>query len=881
MPWPRATRSAPPATFRWTASTLSFRSTRWSATFATWKRSRCGAGPKAPVYIQDVGYVQDSSDAPTGYALANGRRAVYILVTKRADASTMSVVNAVKAALPDMQAVLPPDIHVSYEFDQLPYVTRAIWGVVSEGALGAVLVGLMILLFLRDWRSAIIVLLNIPLALMAAVVALWLTRTDDQRDDPGRTCAGHRHSGGRGDRGDREHPHPDGPRPFDCQGRAAGKCADRRPAAVGDGLHPGRVHFVVLHAGRAAGDVRALVAGRRVLDGGLVSAVQHVRPRALRLAVASRAARTMAATLADPASAAVPTSIRLPDCHGLACVPAPSIASGKGTSGYWRGSSASAGVSWPPISPCLLAIIWGLGSRLGTEIFPTIDTGQFRLRIRAPDGTDIDQTEQIALKALAVIRDAAGADNVETSLGYLGTIGSSYPINGVFQWMRGPEEAIMWVALKRESGIHVEQFKEELRGQLAQALPGVHFSFEPADIINEVMSFGSPTPVEVAVNGPDFAETRPYAAKLMDEMGKLPGLRDLQIVQSLDYPMVQVDVDRKKAGTVYVTPNDVAKSLAEATSSSRFTVPNFWADPKTGIGYQVQVEVPRPVVRSPKGIKPIGSIDDLKMVPVKHNAAGQVLVRDVATVSTGTMPGEIDRYNMKRQVSMTANIAGTDLGSVSRQVAAALRRCRRAPARRQGRGPRADSADARHAQRAGHRARAGDCRHFPAAVGQFSVVAAVAGHRLHGPCGHCRGGGDALPDPHDVEHPVLHRRDHGRRRGDGQRDSAGHLCREPAPGTAGAGRGDAVRGGGRGRGSRLRPILMTTCAMMAGMLPMALALGESGQQNAPLGRAVIGGLAAATAATLFVLPSRLRLGAVARRTRVGVARSRRPRERLL
>ena len=131
-------------------------------------------GPQAPVYIRDVGYVRDSTDAPTGYALVDGRRSVYIVVTKRADASTLSVVDEVKAALPDMQAVLPPDIHVSYEFDQSPYVTRSIWGVVSEGALGAVLVGLMILLFLRDWRSALIVLLNIPLALMAAVVALWL-----------------------------------------------------------------------------------------------------------------------------------------------------------------------------------------------------------------------------------------------------------------------------------------------------------------------------------------------------------------------------------------------------------------------------------------------------------------------------------------------------------------------------------------------------------------------------------------------------------------------------------------------------------------------------------------------------------------------------------
>ena len=253
------------------------------------------SGPKAPVYIRDVGYVQDSSDAPTGYALADGRRAVYILVTKRADASTMSVVNAVKAALPDMQAVLPPDIHVSYEFDQLPYVTRAIWGVVSEGALGAVLVGLMILLVPaglaeRDRRPV-----EYPPGADGGRGRALAQRADHQRDDPGRTGPGHRHSGGRGDRGDREHPHPDGPRPLDCQGRAAGKCADRRSAALGDGLHPGRVHFVVLHAGRAAGDVRALVAGRRVLDGGLVSAVQHVRPRALRLAVASRASRTIAA----------------------------------------------------------------------------------------------------------------------------------------------------------------------------------------------------------------------------------------------------------------------------------------------------------------------------------------------------------------------------------------------------------------------------------------------------------------------------------------------------------------------------------------------------------------------------------------------------------
>ena len=188
------------------------------------------------------------------------------------------------------------------------------------------------------------------------------------------------------------------------------------------------------------------------------------------------------------------------------------------------------------------------------------------------------------------------------------------------------------------------------------------------------------------------------------------------------------------------------------------------------------------------------------MVPVKRNAAGQVLVRDVATVSPGTMPGEIDRYNMQRQVSMTANVAGTDLGSVCAGICSGAR-AGGPPPRRQGRCPRADSRDARHARRAGPGAGPGRGGDLPAAVGQFPVVAAVAGHRLHRPGGHCRRGADALPDPHDAEHPVVHRRDHGGRRGDGQRHSAGHLRRKPAAEGAVGAAAAAVEGAA----SRLRP----------------------------------------------------------------------------
>ena len=204
----------------------------------------------------------------------------------------------------------------------------------------------------------------------------------------------------------------------------------------------------------------------------------------------------------------------------------------------------------------------------------------------------------------------------------MGTIPSSYPINAVFQWTRGPEEAILRVALKPDSRIDVESLKEELRGTFRRELPDVRFSFEPADIISEVMGFGSPTPIEVAVSGPNFAETRAYAERLHRELAEVPSLRDLQVAQSLDYPTISVDVDRQRAGLVGVSPADVSRAIVPATSSSRFVTPNFWADPATGIGYQVQVEVPRPVVRSPE-FAGVGSIRDVELLPVKYNNAGE------------------------------------------------------------------------------------------------------------------------------------------------------------------------------------------------------------------------------------------------------------------
>jgi multidrug efflux pump subunit AcrB len=381
-------------------------------------------------------------------------------------------------------------------------------------------------------------------------------------------------------------------------------------------------------------------------------------------------------------------------------------------------------------------------------------------------------------------------------------------------------------------------------------MPEVRFSFEPSDIVNEVMSFGSPTPVEVAVSGPAFADNRAFAEKLFAELEKVPAFRDLQYGQSLDYPTIEVRVDREKAGLAGLTPADVSRSLVTATSSSRFVVPNFWADPKSGIAYQVQVEVPRPVVRSPFGVQTIGSSEDLATIPLKRNADSQVLVRDVASLEEGTMPGQFDRYNMRRQVSLTANVSGADLGTVSQHVAAALERAGEPPrgVEVEVRGQIPPMQDMQNGLAVGIalavvvvflllaanfqsvRLAIVSVSTAPAVMAGVALMLLVTGTTLNiqSFIGAIMAIGVAMANAILLVTFAENRR----REGLAAMDAAVE-----------------------GAASRLRAILMTSCAMIAGMLPMALALGEAGQQNAPLGRAVIGGLVAATAATLFVLPS--------------------------
>ena len=778
--------------------------------------------------------IDDASDIPTGYALVNGKRAVYILVTKRANASTLDVVNKVRANLSKMQAELPDDIKVSFEFDQSPYVTNSMKGVAFEGLLAAGLVGLMVLVFLRDWRSVIVVVLNIPFALVAALVALWLTGESINLMTLGGLAL------------------------------AVGILVDESTVAV-ENVHVQmeRTPSVALAAWRGVTEtaVPRLLAMLCVLAVFIPAFVMEGAARGLFLPLALAVGFSMIASYVLSSTFVPVLCVWLlrNKHHGPAVSHAPGF--------YSRSIGLLARVRWllvPAYLALAAAVVLLVGPRLGTEIFPQVDAGSFQLRVRAPTGTRIEETEAITQEALRYVGEEVKAmgGEVDISLGYVGVVASSYPINAVYLWMGGPHESAVRVALKPGS-VRVDDLKARLRDKLpahlrawtaarwkAAGLPAdvadrrtgeLRLSFEPADIVNEVMSFGSPTPVEVQVSGSNVAANRAHAEKLSVELAKIPALKDLQFAQPLDYPTVEVIVDREKLAASGGTAADVARAVTPFTSSSRFTVPNYWRDPASGVGYQVQVEVPFTLVSSAK---------DLELVPVVANGHGAVYVRDVGTVKESTMPGEIDRYNMKRVVSLTGNIQGSDLGAVADQVDAAIKaagdppkgvavdvRGQITPYRELFRGLAFGLAVAVVVIALMLTAYFQSVRLALIAVAPVPAVLAgvVTALFLTGSTLNLQSFmGAIMAVGVATANAILLVTFAERAR------VSGMTAREAAA---------------EGARTRVRPILMTSCAMIAGMVPMALGVGEGGDQTAPLGRAVIGGLAAATLTTLLVLPA--------------------------
>ena len=776
---------------------------------------RTGAGPT--VFLRDIGYVENSTDILTGYALFNGRRTVYIPVTKRADASTLAVVKEVKSNIPRFQSVIPQDIKIAFQFDQSTYVRSALNSLIREALLGALLTGLMVLLFLRDWRSSTIVVITIPFALLTSVVALWGAAQSINIMTLGGLAL-----------------------------------------AVGILVDEATVEIENINATLPQAESKA----RAVLDATRRTVVPRFLSMLCMLAVfvPSFLMTGVTKSLFVPLSLAVGFAMMASYFLSSSLVPIlaiwllrdrPHAEEGERGSRFDRVRERYADRlrkilrrRWLVLglyAVVAAALIFLLGSRLGREIFPRVAAGQFQLRFRAPVGTRIEETERMALRLLDDIKQAAGPENVASTLGYVGTQPPSYPVNTIFLWTSGPHEAVVLVALKEGSNVTVSDLEQRLRQILPGKFPESTFSFEAGDVVSQIMNFGAPTPIEVSISGPNLATNRTYAEKVEAQMRQITSLRDLQYGQPLDYPSLVVDVDRERAGQLGVTVEQVGRSFLTGTSSSRFITPNYWRDPGSGIAYQVQIEIPQ---------SEMASIQDVENIPAMLDGSSRPLIGDVAHVSYGTEVGEYDRLNGLRMVTLTANLGAQDLGRAAAKVDAAIRRA--------GDPPRGVTVNVR-GQVAPMRLTLTNLglglglavlaiflllsanfqslrlglivlSTIPAVICGVIIALLVTRTTLNiqSFMGAIMAIGVAVANA-----ILLITFAEAHRRGEGAHSTEAAI---------------------QGAQTRMRPILMTSLAMVSGMIPMALALGSGAEATAPLGRAVIGGLVAATFATLTILP---------------------------
>src|SRR5271157_3830994 len=727
------------------------------------------------VYIRDVGTVTDATDITVGYALVNGRKSVYLPVVKQASASTLTVVNAVKQNMRRFQAALPDDVKVSYEFDESPIVYRAIESVGVEGALGAGLTGLMVLLFLRDLRAVIIVVLNIPLALLGSIVILNLTGNTINIMTLGGLAL------------------------------AIGILVDEATVEI-ENIHTQMEHTPSM--------------SRAVRQGNMETAV----PRLLALLcilsvfipsfIMQGAVRALFVPLSLAVGGAMITSYLLSSTF----VPVMSVwllENPHGTHGHADGLEARPGffmriqnryegvVSWTVAHRRVVvlayliatgAIVLVVGSQLGRELFPRVDTGQFQLRVRPPQGTHYELTRQVAQKTLDVIAEEAGPDNVDITMGYAGANPPQFAINMAYLWSRGPDDSLLRIGLRDGSGVGIFELQERLRKVLPEKVGGwfreellrlgltpeeaqqrvddMVFAFEPGDLISQTMSLGAPAPIEVVTSGRNMADSSDYMDKLREQFDGIASLRDMQIQQSLHYPTIQVTLDRERAGLSGVTARDVGQSLIAATYSSRYTTRIYWRDEISGNSYQVQVQVPQARMTE---------ATDVGLVPLTTQSNRQQAAKLADSLSNPTplllILIMLTAYFQAPRLAITAVAS---VPAVLCGVVLALWITRTTL----------------------------NIESFMGAI--MAVGVAVSNAILL------------------VSFADRHRREEG-------------MPSDRAAITAAKG--------------RLRPIVMTGCAMIAGMIPMSLGVEQGSEQNAPLGRAVIGGMALATFATLLVLPA--------------------------
>jgi multidrug efflux pump subunit AcrB len=779
------------------------------------------------IYIHDVATVSDGSIPQTNIVRQDGRRGVLVTVLKSGKASTLSVVGGVRALLPRIAQTVPPELVMKPIGDQSVFVRASISGVIREAVIAAVLTGLMILLFLGSWRSTIIIAVSIPLSILTSIIVLgMLGQTINIMTLGGLALA-------------------------------VGILVDDATVTIENierYLEEGRgLHDAILE-GAAQISVPALVSTLCIcivfLPMFFLSGVARYLfvPLAEAVVFAMLASYILSRTL-------VPTlAMYLLKAHDHHATPSNSIFARfqRGferrfeqiRSGYQSLLERLVAVrkAFVPIFVVLCLCVFILIPFLGQNFFPSSDTGSFILHLRAKSGTRIEETAKLCDLVEQNIRKTVPPAEVDNILDNIGLPYSTLNFQHATSGLIGPGDADILVSLK-EDHHPTANYIADLRTSLPRDFPGVTFYFLPSDIVTQILNFGLPAPIDVQFEGADIAGNRKVADKVLSEFHQIPGLVDLRIQQPDDYPVLTVDVDRTKAAQGGLTVRDVGGSLLNILSGSTQLNPQFFLNYKNGVNYNLVVQAPQYTIQS---------LSDLQNIPLSSATSKEPeILADVAGITRSTEMQVITHYNISRTLDIYGNVQGADLGSVSRQIDKIVAANKKSL-------PRGSFVEVRgqiSTMRTSYIGLLGGLSfaivlvyllivvNFQSWLDPFIIItalpAALAGIVLM-----------LFTTRTTLSVPAL---------------MGAIMCMGVA--TANSilvvsfakerlqHHGDAVLAATEAGATRFRPVMMTALAMIIGMIPMALGAGEGGEQNAPLGRAVIGGLLFATMATLIFVPS--------------------------
>ncbi len=787
----------------------------------------------ATIYMKDVAHVRDGFSPQTNVVLSNGQRGVLMSIYKTGGASTLDIVDRVKKVLDYNKGALPEGLHISTFFDQSLYVRASIQGVIREGIIAACLTAIMILLFLGNWKSTLIIAISIPLSILVSILCLSaLGQTINIMTLGGLALA------------------------------------------VGILVDDATVEIENINRNLAMGKetVQAILDGAQQIAVPAFVSTLCICIVFIPMFFLSGVARFLFVPLAEAVSFAmlasymwsrtiVPTLAMYLLSSEDEYHPEEHIGERMGIfrryqQGFEKGferfrEGYRKALRLALHSPRLFAVCFLafcafsllLIGVLGRDFFPNVDAGQIRLHMRARTGLRIEETARLADQVNGVIRETIPKDELTTVLDNIGLPYSGINLTYSNAGTIGSSDAEILVQLKEVRGKPTSMYINDLRQKLPQRFPGVQFFFQPADIVTQILNFGTPAPIDVEVTGMNQRGNYLIGERLANQFRHIPGAVDVHVQQAFDNPTLFMEIDRARAQSIGMQSRDIAQNVLVSLSSSFQTSPAFWLDPKNGVEYSVAVQEPQYRVDSYQALQntPIGGS--------YPGAAPQILGNLVQTRTTAR-PAEISHYTTQPMINVYAAVDGRDLGGVADDVEKRVQ------------------AIAKDLPKGSHIVTRGQVQtmkssftglaigllgaivlayllivvNFQSWLDPFIIITALPG-ALAGICW------TLLLTRTTLNVPSL---------------TGAIMCMGVATANSilmvsfareqmdeGKNARDAAIEAGF---VRIRPVLMTALAMIIGMVPMAVGLGEGGEQNAPLGRAVIGGLIFATFATLFFVP---------------------------